>query len=149
MSKGQKKVAKAKAKAKVQAAKGEVTPAVEKTEVVTVDQTQAPFNRAGMDALNMSLIGPGKAVVAEAPVEKKPVQARINDGFLGMTRKMYRAGKNGQEILEANVNARLATGNYTPEKAMIRAKKDYGFVQREAKAEKKAEAPAEASAANA
>jgi hypothetical protein len=82
-------------------------------------------------------------------VEKKEVRARINDGFLGMTRRMFRAGKNGEEILKANIAARMATGNYTEDHAMVRAKKDYGFVQREANAEKKAAAAKQATAANA
>lgn len=147
MAKGSKKVAKAKSQAKVQAAKGEVTPAVEQAEVVTVNQEK--FNRAGMEALELSIIGTGKTKVVEAPVEKKEVRARINDGFLGMTRRMFRAGKNGEEILKANIAARMATGNYTEDHAMIRAKKDYGFVQREANAEKKAAAAKQATAANA
>ena len=69
---------------------------------------------------------------AAAPAEKKPMR-RVNDGFLRMTRRMYKEGRNGQEILEANIQARIEAG-YEKEKALARAKKDYGYVVWEAKA---------------
>lgn len=103
------------------------------TQVVTINQEK--FNRAGFDALMLANIG--EVAITQAVEVKKTVRQRVNDGFLGLTRRMYRAGKNGQEILEANRDARLAAG-YDADKAMLRAKKDYGYVVREAKAEKKA-----------
>lgn len=107
-------------------------------QVVTVDQSQ--FNRAGFDSLMLANVG-GAAAITQVVEEKKTVRQRVNDGFLGLTRRMYRRGCNGQEILEANRDARLAAG-YEAKQAMIRAKKDYGYVVREAKAEKKAEVQA-------
>jgi hypothetical protein len=70
MAKGSKKVAKAKSQAKVQAAKGEVTPAVEQAEVVTVNQEK--FNRAGMEALELSIIGTGKTKVVGTSASSVP-----------------------------------------------------------------------------
>jgi hypothetical protein len=75
------------------------------------------------------------AVVAAAPVEKETERQGVKDGFLGMTRRMYKAGRDGQEILEANTQARIEAG-YEKEKALARAKKDYGYVVWEAKATK-------------
>jgi hypothetical protein len=107
----------------------------EDVQVVTVNQEK--FNRSGFDAL--MLAGVGETAITQAVEVKKTVRARINDGFLGMTRRMYRKGCNGKEILEANRDARLAAG-YNADKAMRRAKKDYGYIVREAKAEKQAKA---------
>ena len=106
----------------------------EDVQVVTVSQEK--FNRTGLDALMLSGISEVAALTKVVEV-KKTIRARINDGFLGMTRRMYRKGCNGQEILEANRDARLVAG-YGADKAMERAKKDYGYIVREAKAEKKA-----------
>jgi hypothetical protein len=115
------------------------TAETETTEVVTVNQEK--FNRTGMDALMTAGLSVTAAAVETVPAEKKTVRERVKDGFLGLTRRMYRAGKNGQEILEANRDARIAQG-YDEKKAMVRAKSDYGYVVREAKAENKTETQA-------
>ena len=143
MGKNNKKAAKvktAKVKAQKEAAEAAVGPvqSAEPAETVTVNNEK--FNRTGFDMLMESQV-PVAAVAADATVpapeviSEKKTTSRINDGFVGMTRKMFRAGKNGQEILEANRDARIEKG-YDPAHAMRRAKSDYGFIQREAKAEK-------------
>lgn len=105
--------------------------------VVTVDHS-AKFNRTGFDAL---MVGSLKEQVEVEAVEVKQVARKRaalkgrTDGFLGLTRRLYKAGKNGEEIVNANKEARIEAG-YNEHWALKRAKSDYGYIIREMKAQK-------------